>query len=63
MIPKKKIEYASRYLGNSIYSLFVYLFVYLFIKVMRLFRGNILLGKKKSSKKTPLFFPQHSLVQ
>ena len=28
MIPKKKIEYASRYLGSSIYSLFVYLFVY-----------------------------------
>ena len=62
MIPKKKIEYASRYLV-VVFIRFLFIYLFIIIKVMRLFRGNILFGEKKSSKKTPLFFPQHSLVQ
>ena len=59
MIPKKKIEYASRYL---VVVFIRFLFIYLFI-IKDFFVETFFLGKKKSSKKTPLFFPQHSLVQ
>ena len=52
MIPKKKIEYASRYL---VVVFIRFLFIYLFI--IKLFRGNILLGKKIVKKNASFLSP------